>query len=1427
MNTSQANPAMPDGNTCPQCGAALPAGALAGLCPACLLQQGAAADTALASGAAPFTPPTVAELTKLFPQLEILSLIGQGGMGAVYKARQKQLDRIVALKILPPAVSHDPKFAERFAREARALAKLNHPNIVTLYEFGQADGLFYFLMEFMDGMNLRQLLNAGRVTPKEALAIVPPICDALQFAHDRGIVHRDIKPENILLSKEGQVKIADFGVAKIVTSEPATSATSGTVAPLPAQTDAGLVMGTPQYMAPEQTEHPSEVDHRADIYSLGVVFYQMLTGELPKGKFEPPSKKVVIDVRLDEVVLRALEKEPARRYQQVSEVKTQVETIAATESAGVPPAEPGVSTSPTKQALLWMFFGERPERRHLNWPFLLFYFSTLGLWLNGFFLAIELVPWLLNIGETSATPGGVWEKLLWMAACFVGRQAALVALNWNSKTVGWAVFARRAKGMTSRTVILLLLIMIVAAVVGMLAPWMRARFTTAFADVSSLTSIARVVVWIALAVAVGWLIVRRVRCTVSKPLNGAQPSAATEEIRRQVKGPAIGLLVTGILNWILIPVIALFVLWYLSSLSADFGGTPSIVQLRSPETTVPLAAVPIAALVLSSLMIFSALKMKRMEGYGWAVAAAILAILVSPGNIIGLPLGIWAMVVLGRPEVRAAFRRGQPVSAVQAPSFVPPTIATTPSSRSTSAPAAPAGAAPVDEPWQSPTMGWGHFIGYLFGITFTSPLAYKFANLSALGFLGFLGSLGFLGYGPPGWHWCFGFFGFSGFFGLFGLIGVAFVVELAKRRKEKKAADSLPLFVERDGRRCLYWPGVLLFCGTLGLVALGVNLAIALALWLLTAEPWPMFQPRELPWVLMLMAVCFVMRLAALKLGANDAARAATVPAMKVSTTKKIIFTLLGMVIAAFLAAVVAFLSGVVMRWMSFTTGCVMEWRWFFEFFVISFLAAYALHSLFSRKAPAAGLTGAPLKRRILTDILVGLAVALVVRAFVLTPYQAATDAVSPEIPQGSWVLVFRLSHAYSPGDIVVYQVSGKAMLGRVAQAGPMNGQLQIERRNNPPQSIPISSVGGKVIFTSRPEAPKKQGPPAAAQPPASLPLDSSPVIARVVDGGRGKVIEGCGSADSWLVIRVGEGVLRCGVINDSRFTATIERAWWSGGFNCVVKDSRGKVLFSGWDNKVGPMMKQRGRIVFREGTLAPEPDSSYVIGEFRPDSGTPVPIALRLDKQSTPATEDAPTFQGGAVSNRSSVSGQDDGGVFKPPLLGADMAQDVVKDLQPDGSIRFKTTITQRNTSTEPLQTIRFSNSDFVRVDKLTDAQGRTIPFTVTRAGKMLRYEATPAKSVKPGAEYSYVMEGTETGLVKHLPQPGEFEYTMRHWPGSSRTRRIERHLLPAGARLLSKTPADLTERIRDGRIELFIDRTIPSGDSLEVSYRWAKQGE
>ncbi|HTA31636.1 MAG TPA: serine/threonine-protein kinase, partial [Candidatus Cybelea sp.] len=346
MTGNAANPNLPENGKCPQCGTPLPAGVLAELCPACLLKQGALADSATRPEGRPFIPPSVAEIAQLFPQLEIIAFIGKGGMGAVYQARQKQLDRIVALKILPPGIGGDAAFAERFAREAKALARLNHPGIVTLYEFGSqpsAGGsppLYYFLMEFVDGVNLRQLLQTGRVSPREALAIVPQICDALQFAHDQGIVHRDIKPENILLDRRGRVKVADFGLAKLVGTGNEPAAGGAFSAGSPALTDAGKIIGTPRYMAPEQVERPGDVDHRADIYALGVVFYQMLTGELPDKRMEPPSHKVHIDVRLDEIVLRALEKKPELRYQQASALKTQIETIAAAPAPAVNSGNP-------------------------------------------------------------------------------------------------------------------------------------------------------------------------------------------------------------------------------------------------------------------------------------------------------------------------------------------------------------------------------------------------------------------------------------------------------------------------------------------------------------------------------------------------------------------------------------------------------------------------------------------------------------------------------------------------------------------------------------------------------------------------------------------------------------------------------------------------------------------------------------------------------------------------------------------------------------------------------------------------------------------------------------------------------------------------------------------------------------------------------
>ncbi|MBM3880584.1 MAG: hypothetical protein FJ387_12855 [Verrucomicrobia bacterium] len=271
-------------NLCPRCGAPIPADAPQGLCPKCVLSGAATLTGGESAPVLRHNPPELETVRAAFPQLEILDLIGTGGMGIVYRARQPKLDRIVALKLLPEVLGRHPAFVERFDREARVLARLNHPNIVTVYDFGQAAEFCYLLMEYVDGLNLRQAMQAGRFSPPEALAIVPRICEALQFAHEQGVLHRDIKPENILLDTHGRVKIADFGIAKLLDAAQSEIALTGT----------GATLGTPHYMAPEQIEHPQDVDQRADIYSLGVVFYEMLTGELPLGRFPPPSQKTPV-----------------------------------------------------------------------------------------------------------------------------------------------------------------------------------------------------------------------------------------------------------------------------------------------------------------------------------------------------------------------------------------------------------------------------------------------------------------------------------------------------------------------------------------------------------------------------------------------------------------------------------------------------------------------------------------------------------------------------------------------------------------------------------------------------------------------------------------------------------------------------------------------------------------------------------------------------------------------------------------------------------------------------------------------------------------------------------------------------------------------------------------------------------------------------
>jgi serine/threonine protein kinase len=269
-------------------------------------------DTRLSTtdyAAAKGPPPSPEEMAERFPNFEITECLGRGGMGVVYKARQKALDREVAIKVLAGEWQDDRSFAKRFEREAKTLAQMSHPNIVTVHDFGEADGLYYIVMEYVDGVNLRDLLSDGKMAPEQALAIVPPICEALEYAHGKGLVHRDIKPENLLLDRDGRVMIADFGIASLVGV-------------------ASDISGTPSYMAPEQ--YNGSVDRRADIYALGVVLYEMLTGKRPEKDVVAPSRKVEVDVKIDEIVLRALEKEPERRYQTAAEFRTTAELAMTT-----------------------------------------------------------------------------------------------------------------------------------------------------------------------------------------------------------------------------------------------------------------------------------------------------------------------------------------------------------------------------------------------------------------------------------------------------------------------------------------------------------------------------------------------------------------------------------------------------------------------------------------------------------------------------------------------------------------------------------------------------------------------------------------------------------------------------------------------------------------------------------------------------------------------------------------------------------------------------------------------------------------------------------------------------------------------------------------------------------------------------------------
>lgn len=327
---------------------------VSGLDPAALFDMAATADN---GGTQDWEPPSLEEASALFPKWQVRRLLGRGGMGAVYQMHQPDLDRDVAVKLLPIEACRDEHQVERFRREARTLAKLRHPGIVALHESGLSPaGHFYFVMEYVDGSTLGELIAAGKVDVATAIAVTTQVCEALAYAHGSGVVHRDIKPSNILLDSSGQAKVADFGLARMDQAAAAGALDLSRT---------GTFMGTAAYAAPEQVRDASKADHRADIYALGVLLYEMLTGELPRGVFQAPSRKSGSDSHLDDVVRRALQERPEDRYQAAAELKQDI----TPPTLSVPK---GRSTLPWLLAPLvillagggaWHFMRESPEAK--------------------------------------------------------------------------------------------------------------------------------------------------------------------------------------------------------------------------------------------------------------------------------------------------------------------------------------------------------------------------------------------------------------------------------------------------------------------------------------------------------------------------------------------------------------------------------------------------------------------------------------------------------------------------------------------------------------------------------------------------------------------------------------------------------------------------------------------------------------------------------------------------------------------------------------------------------------------------------------------------------------------------------------------------------------------------------------------------------
>ena len=260
-----------------------------------------------------FTAPDISELAPLFPGYEISNLIATGGMGAVYRAVQKSLDRPVAIKILPQVFSKDAAFCAGFEAEAKAMARLNHPNLIGVYDFGEVSGMLYIIMEYVPGKSIFHSAHGIAIDPAEVIRLVTGISNGLAHAHENGIIHRDIKPSNILLDLNAQPKIGDFGLARPVENK---------------IQEGEEIFGTPHYTAPEVVSSPHSVGNRADIFSVGVLLHELLTGRLPAEDRRPASVICGCDPRFDAIIKRATNPIPEARYSSAAEIAKDLNAIA-------------------------------------------------------------------------------------------------------------------------------------------------------------------------------------------------------------------------------------------------------------------------------------------------------------------------------------------------------------------------------------------------------------------------------------------------------------------------------------------------------------------------------------------------------------------------------------------------------------------------------------------------------------------------------------------------------------------------------------------------------------------------------------------------------------------------------------------------------------------------------------------------------------------------------------------------------------------------------------------------------------------------------------------------------------------------------------------------------------------------------------------